>query len=68
MKAACDVKTTSHLMVYTTDIRGVGGPVDVATSLELEGTNMSRQSKFVVSDLFRESTAACNAVSACCSI
>jgi hypothetical protein len=31
------VKTTSQLMLYTTDIRGVGGAVDVATITRTEG-------------------------------
>jgi hypothetical protein len=31
------VKTTSQLMQYTTDVRGVGGAVDVATITRTEG-------------------------------
>jgi hypothetical protein len=33
------VKTTSQLMQYTTDVRGVGGAVDVATITRTEGYN-----------------------------
>ena len=57
MKAACDVRTTSPLIEYTTNIRGVR----CNDHFQLKGTKMSRQSKFVVSDLFREATAACSA-------
>ena len=37
MKAACDVRTTSPLIEYTTNIRGVGEAVDVATIAPTKG-------------------------------
>jgi hypothetical protein len=61
MKAACDVRTTSPLIEYTTNIRAWVERLTLQRSLQLKGTKMSRQSKFVVSDLFREATAACSA-------
>ena len=61
MKAACDVRTTSPLIEYTRIFAAWVERLTLQRSLQLKGTKMSRQSKFVVSDLFREATAACSA-------